>query len=442
MMAMLQIGKSGVMTARAALDTTAQNIANAGNEDYARRSVTVEEVATSGQIGRQGGSALAGVRVAEISRSTSIFLQSEARRSAADLARADAELVGLRNAETAVEQSGLYASIVDFEAALSRLATDPLGGALRNAVVEEARRVAQTFQVADNSLGIAEAEIRFETEGAATLVNVLAADLARTNTGIARALPGSSNMAVLLDQRDALLQDLTGLTGGASSFDSLGRAIVRLDGRELVAGSQAFAFTATEQADGSFAFAVDGAGVALASGTLLGRSQAGAAVNAARAGLDALASGFATLANDAQASGTARDGSPGAPMFSGSTAGTITMVLANGDALATAPAGAAAGSRDIGNLQALRDALANGGPAAQTDALLYGLSSAISTRSATRDALRTIADTAQTALSAETGVDLDQEAANLVRLQQAFEANGRVIQVAADIFDTLLGMGR
>ncbi|WP_407931998.1 flagellar basal body rod C-terminal domain-containing protein [Erythrobacter aurantius] len=42
---------------------------------------------------------------------------------------------------------------------------------------------------------------------------------------------------------------------------------------------------------------------------------------------------------------------------------------------------------------------------------------------------------------AESGVDLDTEAANLVRLQQAFDANSRVIQVATELFDTILGLG-
>ncbi len=41
----------------------------------------------------------------------------------------------------------------------------------------------------------------------------------------------------------------------------------------------------------------------------------------------------------------------------------------------------------------------------------------------------------------QTGVDLDTEAANLIRLQQAFEANSRVIQVATNLFDTILGLG-
>jgi len=43
-------------------------------------------------------------------------------------------------------------------------------------------------------------------------------------------------------------------------------------------------------------------------------------------------------------------------------------------------------------------------------------------------------------LLTETGVDLDTEAANLIRLQQAFEANSRIIQVASDLFDTILGL--
>ena len=38
------------------------------------------------------------------------------------------------------------------------------------------------------------------------------------------------------------------------------------------------------------------------------------------------------------------------------------------------------------------------------------------------------------------GVDLDQEAVNLIRYQQAFQASGRVMQVAADIIDTMLGI--
>jgi flagellar hook-associated protein 1 FlgK len=56
---------------------------------------------------------------------------------------------------------------------------------------------------------------------------------------------------------------------------------------------------------------------------------------------------------------------------------------------------------------------------------------------------------AQTALVQQTtaaqqsvsGVNLDEEAANLIRFQQAYQASGRVLQIASKLFDTVLGIG-
>jgi flagellar hook-associated protein 1 FlgK len=57
---------------------------------------------------------------------------------------------------------------------------------------------------------------------------------------------------------------------------------------------------------------------------------------------------------------------------------------------------------------------------------------------------------AQDALVAQTtevqqslsGVNLDEEAANLIRYQQAYQASGRVLQIAASLFDTILEIGQ
>jgi flagellar hook-associated protein 1 FlgK len=38
------------------------------------------------------------------------------------------------------------------------------------------------------------------------------------------------------------------------------------------------------------------------------------------------------------------------------------------------------------------------------------------------------------------GVNLDEEAANLIRFQQAYQANGKVIQIASTLFATILGI--
>ena len=74
------------------------------------------------------------------------------------------------------------------------------------------------------------------------------------------------------------------------------------------------------------------------------------------------------------------------------------------------------------------------------DSLMFGAASAASARRTTADALDSIAGAARIALAEQAGVSLDDEAANLLRFQQAFQASGRVIQVASDLFDTLLAI--
>src|SRR3546814_11789751 len=85
----------------------------------------------------------------------------------------------------------------------------------------------------------------------------------------------------------------------------------------------------------------------------------------------------------------------------------------------------------------MRTALSSADPAGDMNTLLFGISSAVAGRTVTRSALDSIASAAKVSLQAQAGVDLDQEAVHLVRYPQAFQASGRVMQVASDIFSTI-----
>ena len=56
----------------------------------------------------------------------------------------------------------------------------------------------------------------------------------------------------------------------------------------------------------------------------------------------------------------------------------------------------------------------------------------------TKTALDAISANAQSTLAAQSGVNLNTEAANLMQYQQAFQASGKVIQVANTLFQQLL----
>ena len=54
------------------------------------------------------------------------------------------------------------------------------------------------------------------------------------------------------------------------------------------------------------------------------------------------------------------------------------------------------------------------------------------------DASGAVASQARDRVSAETGVNLDEEAARLIQYQQSYQAAAKVLQVAQSVFDTLL----
>ena len=206
---LLSIATSGTKAARLALDVTAQNIANASSDGYVRRSLRLEELASSGGIGRIGDLSLSGVRLAGVVRNADVFRQAEVRRTGADAARGDAEVAGLENIQTAVEQSNVYPSIVKFEASLQQLAADPVDPSLRAAVIEGARTMTRTLNIAANSLDAAGSGMRFEAADGVSQVNQLASELARVNLRLARASDATSDQTALLDQRDLLLERMS-----------------------------------------------------------------------------------------------------------------------------------------------------------------------------------------------------------------------------------------
>lgn len=441
---LLSIGRSGALAARIGLDVTAQNIANASTEGYVRRSAQMAEVASTGGAYRIGDLSLSGVRLDSITRNADAFRQAEVRRTGSDVARGTAEAAGLSNIESAIEQSGVYDAIVGFESSLQQLTQDPVDTSLRAAVIEKARTMVGTFQIASQELDAAGEGLQFLASDGVTQINRIAAELARTNTRLSRASDATSDKTSLLDQRDKLLQQLSQFGNIGTTFAVDGTVAVKLGGttgRDLVVGGTAGTVGMTTAANGTVSFDVDGNSVALSGGSLAGQQLALDKLAQLKLDVDGLAEDIVTTFNAAQLTGDDLNGDPGAAIFSGTTAATMTLAVSDVRKLATAPLNDPIGSRNAGNLTAIRSAISGLNPADGMDQILFDISGTLAGRNVTLGALQTIADTAQVALSAQSGVDLDAEAVNLVRYQQAFQASGKVMQVASDIFDTLLGIG-
>ncbi|MBB3861861.1 flagellar hook-associated protein 1 FlgK [Novosphingobium hassiacum] len=441
---LMSIARSGVQAARIGLDVTAQNIANASSEGYVRRSVSLAEVASTGGAYRVGDLSLSGVRLDGITRNADAFRQAEVRRTGSDVARATSEVSGLRNIESAIEQSGVYDAIVGFEASLQRLTQDPVDTSLRASVIEKARTMVGTFQIAAQEMDAAGEGMQFLASDGVTQTNRIAQELARTNTRLSRASDASSDKTALLDQRDKLLQQLSEYGNIATTFATDGTVAVKLGGAtgpDLVTGGTAATLAMTTATNGTISFSVGTSALTLSGGSLSGNQLGLNKLAQLKLDVDGLAEDIVDKFNQAQGTGADLDGAPGAPMFSGTTAAGMQLSVENVRKLATAPLGSLAGSRDSGNLTNIRNTMSALNPASGMDQILFDVSGTLAGRNVTLGALQTIAGTAKVALSAQSGVDLDAEAVSLIRYQQAFQASGKVMQTASDIFDTLLGIG-
>ena len=440
---LIAIASSGARAARAALDVSAQNIANAATPGYVRRSIELSEVAGTRTSSTQSDVSLAGVRIAGITRNADAFRQADVRRTTSDTARANAELAGLAHIESSVENSGIYNALTGFESALQRLGPDPTNASLRSAVIEQGRTLSGNFRIAAQELASVSKGLRFDAAAGVSQVNDIARQLAQTNLRLTAVGQGTSDQTALADQRDQLLDTLSKLGDLTTTFAANGTVQVQLGGSSgpnLVAGTTPSTLTANTNSDGTLAYAVGAQSVAFSGGTLAGANLALTKLAAVSTSLDGIAASIIATINTAQANGVALDGTAGQPLFTGTNAATFAVAAVTGSAIATAPAGAGAQSRNTGNLIALQSALTAADPSGQTNALLFDVSATVASNTTTRDALRTISDNAKAALAAQSGVNLDEEAVNLVRYQQAFQASGKVIQVAQTLFETLLNI--
>jgi flagellar hook-associated protein 1 FlgK len=109
----------------------------------------------------------------------------------------------------------------------------------------------------------------------------------------------------------------------------------------------------------------------------------------------------------------------------------------------------AGGSGDNRNALAMVDALSrpvlDGGTVsldAQASRMVGNVGVATSQAQATRDAQSIVHDDSVQARDGVSGVNLDEEAANLLRYQQAYQAAAQVIRIASTLFDTLLAAAR
>lgn len=445
-----------------AVEITGKNLANVNNANYARQRVLIGDLGT---VETPQGPESMGLTALGVEQTRDSLLDQQVLREVALSNSYQTEQQAYQRAQAGLGQSvsssssasgaasttdtGLAPAIDDFFNAFQSLAANPTDNGQRQALLQKATILADRFRLTDQRLAQVQTDLNSQINTDAASVNRLLQTIADLNGQIGRFeinLPGSA--VDLRDQRQAALEQLAAkmpidvVATDASQLqvvakDATGANVVLVD-RATVQG--AVAFNGTQITGGA-----SGTPLALAGGSMQGALTArDGAVQDLRTSLDALAAQLVISVNAAyNPTGATGDFFTAA----NTTAGAISIASGVTSSNLKASDGGSAGDNTVAlaianlanqNFSTGSGDLIDGTFAGFFSSTVSNLGQALAGANARVDNQTKIEEIVRTQRDGVSGVSLDEEMAQLLKYQRAFQASSRVFTTVDDLLDVVV----
>ncbi|WP_350282021.1 flagellar hook-associated protein FlgK [Nitrosomonas sp.] len=454
----MSVGVSGLQAAQVALLTTSHNISNATTPGYNRQqaiqSTNTPLAHGNGFIGR-------GVQVSTVQRIYSQYLVNQSLQAQTQSSQLDSHYNEIKQIDNLLADttSGLTPALHNFFNAVQDMASNPTSIPSRQAVLSNAEALVSRFQQMDQRLSEMREGVNSQITSSVAEINSLAQQIAGLNTNI-QAVEASANGQPandLRDQRDTLIRDLSKLANVDVVRQNNGHYNVFIgNGQSLVVGSSAMTLKAVASPNDPqrlvMAMDLNNTEVLLPEHQLQGGSLGGLlafrseTLDSVQNSFDQLAQGIAQTFNTQHQAGLDLQGAAGENFFAvtdpNHAAGSIRVAIND-------PAEIAAADDDGGvmnNVNALKLAglqtenILPGGTSYQSAyaSLVSQVGNKTRELEVTSKAQESMLNQTDQALQSLSGVNLEEEAANLLRYQQMFQASSKVIEIGNSLFDSLL----
>lgn len=449
---------SALQNAQAGINLTSQNVNGQAVAGYTRRKL---DIATEQAMGNGAPLLGSGISVNGFSREWSALLQQQRVTQAGTTAFNATVADGLASLDRQAADATLSLDkpVNDFFTSVATLARNPKDASALAALKTQGSVLLNAAQQYQDSISAVQRNARGALATSVEQLNNIAGELAVINRDIVASQASAGPAPAQLDRRDALLLQAGGLVGGDLGLDADGQAYIFIGGQPLLNGGSAAALKITQQ---------DPSGKApLALSVQFGT--AGQAISPVSVGLasDALAGtmgGQLKLASDPflvlQPNGqpdpnlapmtdlmSAAAGQPAKP---GASALMSALSALGAFRASKVPSDADRVALDK-SLQALAaqanstDAQTSAG--AMQASLLGGwrafvgnLGSAVNAHKSAQAASAAVETRLNADFQSQSGVNLDEEAANLMRYQQSYAAASKLLQANATLLDQLLAV--
>jgi flagellar hook-associated protein 1 FlgK len=447
----LTIASEALQASQAEISVTSNNIANANTPGYAREIVNLSEVAPAqdGSLPVGGG-----VNVESFSSVRDELLNLQIQQQTSEQSSADAQTSALQQLQTLFPTSGagLGTDLSAFFSAISGLTATSAGTASRQAVISAGQNLADEFNSISNGLTTQQSSLNKQVVSDIGQINQLSSQIAGLNTQLVQLSGGGQDTSAIQDQIDAAQLQLAKLTNISVVTQTDGTdSITTGNGTPLVLGGQSFALSTSLNASGIEQisdYSGNNVTASITSGDLGGAILTrDTQIPSLLTQLDTLANQFATAINAAQAQGYNQNGTTGTALFtvpttvSGSAA-LISFATTDPAEIAASSDGSSGSTGNVANLSAVATTALGSGysPTNTISNLVYQVGSLTSDASANSTAIGVSLTQLTQQQSSVSGVSTDQEAANLIRYQQSYQAAAQIVNTVSTLFTATINM--
>jgi len=432
------------------------NIANVDTPGYSRQVPNLEET-TPVQIGNNTFGT--GVDLASVTSLRDSVLDLRVNQETQQQGQLNAFISTGQQIQALFNETngtGLQAPLTAFFTSLSQLSTNPSDINTRQGVLTAAQNLANAFNQTSSSLSTLQRNTDLSVTQSVNQINALTSQIAAVNLQVSSVQGTGQNAGPFIDQRQQLINQLSNLVD-VSSIDA-GNGSLTLTtsgGAPLVVNGQNF--NLTTQADPTTGLQdvySQGTNITtkITSGQLAGQIQIrDQEIPAIQSSLDALASGLANSVNTQNQAGVDLNGAAGGNIFvpppANGVGAAATLALATTDptkiaASAGPPPGSAGDNTNANALLALQNQnIINGQtPLNSYAGLVYKIGNDVSSALSNQQAGGLVLQQLQNLQGGVSGVDINEESANLVRYQNAYTAAAQVSAVVDSLLLTTLNM--
>lgn len=446
------IAVQSMLTEQGAMNVVSNNIANVNTPGYTREVANLVETPPATYAGLQFGT---GVMLESVQSVRDSVLQLRLNQETQNQGKFNTLSTGLNQIQTLFNEpagSGLQGLISQFFNSFQQLSADPTNSGLRQAVISSAQSLAAGFKQTATALITQQQDADQAVVQTTQQINQLTAQIAQLNGQIAATSGGGQNANTFVDQRTQLINRLSQLVDVQSiSADNGSLTLTTTGGAALVVGNQSF--NLQTQVDPSTSFHdVYSQGTNITSSIQSGNLAADIQLRDQEIpsilnNLDTLANGLATSVNTQNAAGFDLSGNPGGNIFVPPTgvAGSalnLSVAITDPNAIAASSDGTPG---DNGNATALANLQNQNIISGQTPINFYSgtvfqVGSDAANAASQLSGEQLLVQQLQDQVNSVSAVSLDQEGANLVLYQNAFNASARVATIVASLFQTAINM--